>query len=64
MTAAGAGAATVNIGNYLACYGGPQGTVTLLQLLQFADSTAGTCDAWLQYRLACLFDYVNGCGSC
>ncbi len=63
VTAAGAGAATYNIGSSLACYGGPTGTVTLLQLLQFADANAGNCDNWFQYRLACLFDQINGCGN-
>ena len=64
VTAAGAGVATIDIGNTFACYGGPTGKVSLLQLLQYADSKAGSCDFWLQYRLACVFDYVNGCGSC
>lgn len=63
VTSAGAGVATVDVGNTFACYGGPTGKVTLMQLLRFADG-AGGCDAWLQYRLACVFDAINGCGTC
>ena len=63
VTSAGTGVATINIGTTLACYGGPTGTVSILQLLQFADANADNCDAWFQYRLACVFDYVNGCGN-
>ena len=64
VTTAGAGAATIDVGSTFACYGGPTGKITLLQLLQYANSAAGNSDCWFQYRLACVFDYVNNCGSC
>ena len=64
VTAAGAGATTFDVGSALSCYGGPTGKVTLLQLLQFADNSANNCNAWLQYRLACIFDAINDCGIC
>ena len=63
VTCAGAGAATIDVGSTFSCYGGPTGKVSLLQLLQYADANASNCDAWFQYRLACVFDYVNGCGN-
>ena len=64
VTAAGAGAATFDVGNTFSCYGGPTGRVTLLQLLRYADANAGSCDYWFGYRVACVFDQINGCGSC
>ena len=64
VTTAGAGAATVNIGSNFACYGGPQGTVTVLQLLQYIDSNASSCDGWFWYRVSCVLYAVDNGNSC
>ena len=64
VTCDGAGASTIDCGSGLSCWGGPSGKISLIQFLQYADSTVGTCNFWLSYKLANLFDYVNGCGIC